>query len=240
MTLFARSILTALLLIGLLTASVNGSVASAAGSVYSEGDEGMTVATLQLKLKKMGFYHEAITGKFDKNTTAAVKEFQEKQQLAADGKVDSVTYEKITKMASPAGSGNSAAKQGDSRNFGARTVAPVIQTAKQYMGTPYRFGGAAPGGFDCSGYTMYVFNKHNIKLPRTADIQYKMGKPVSRANLLPGDLVFFTTYEPGASHVGIYTDNGNFIHASSSKGVTISGLNDSYWRTRYLGARRVI
>ena len=119
------------------------------------------------------------------------------------------------------------------------TADKIIATAKQYIGVPYVWGGSTPAGFDCSGYVKYVFDKHGISLPRTAATQYSAGTAVSKANLKMGDLVFFG---PGSSitHVGIYMGDGTFIHASSSKGVTITSMNNSYWSARYYGARRVL
>lgn len=116
----------------------------------------------------------------------------------------------------------------------------VISTAKSLIGVPYVWGGQAPSGFDCSGFTQYVLKKHGISVPRTAAEQYTTGTSVSKSNLRVGDLVFFTTYKAGASHLGFYLGNGNFIHASSSKGVTISSLSSSYYSSHYIGARRVI
>lgn len=120
-----------------------------------------------------------------------------------------------------------------------RLLRGVTRSAHRFLGTPYVFGGTSSGGIDCSGFTMRVFMMNGIKLPRTADVQYGVGSPVGRGKEEPGDLVFFETYCPGPSHVGIYLGNGNFIHASSSRGVTISNLSDSYFKSRYLGAKRV-
>jgi len=115
----------------------------------------------------------------------------------------------------------------------------VTRSAHRFMGTPYVFGGTSEGGIDCSGFTMRVFMMNGIRLPRTADVQYSVGSPVGKGKEEAGDLVFFETYCPGPSHVGIYLGGGNFIHASSSRGVTVSNLSDSYFKNRYLGAKRV-
>jgi cell wall-associated NlpC family hydrolase len=106
------------------------------------------------------------------------------------------------------------------------------------LGVPYSFGGMSPGGFDCSGFVCYVYGKAGISLPRMADSQYYSLTHIPRANLQSGDLVFFETYCPGPSHVGIYIGDGKFIHASSSKGITVSEVFTGYWGARYLGAGR--
>lgn len=120
------------------------------------------------------------------------------------------------------------------------TAEKIIATAKQYIGVPYVWGGSTPSGFDCSGYVQYVFRLHGITLPRTSKEQFTVGSWVSKANLKPGDLVYFNTDGSGVSHLGIYIGNNQFIHASSSKGVTITSLSNSYWAARYYGARRVL
>jgi peptidoglycan DL-endopeptidase LytE len=114
----------------------------------------------------------------------------------------------------------------------------VITEAKKYIGTPYLWGGNTPAGFDCSGFSKYVFEKVGISLPRTAATQFSGLKAVSTPS--PGDLVFFTTYAPGASHLGIYIGDNKFIHAGSSTGVTITDMNNPYWKPRYLGARSAL
>lgn len=115
----------------------------------------------------------------------------------------------------------------------------IEATANQFLGLPYVWGGTTPNGFDCSGYVQYVFGQHGISLPRTAAQQFNVGTSVETSNLQKGDLVFFTTYKPGASHVGIYIADGKFIN-SNDNGVSYSNLSDTYWSERYLGARRVI
>ncbi|MCX7781039.1 MAG: C40 family peptidase [Negativicutes bacterium] len=116
----------------------------------------------------------------------------------------------------------------------------IIATAKTLTGVPYVFGGNdIASGLDCSSFTQYVMKQNGISLPRTAAEQFATGKPVDKANLRVGDLVFFTTYKAGASHVGIYMGNGEFIHESSALGqVGVSSLNEKYYAERYLGARR--
>lgn len=116
----------------------------------------------------------------------------------------------------------------------------VIEVAYQYLGVPYVWGGTTPGGFDCSGFVQYVFNKCGYSLSRTADTQYYDGYAVSYSNLAPGDLVFFVnTYATsGISHVGIYIGDGAFIHCANG-GVKISYLSENYYSTRYYSACRI-
>ncbi|MBP2660416.1 MAG: hypothetical protein H6Q69_3448 [Firmicutes bacterium] len=118
----------------------------------------------------------------------------------------------------------------------------IIATAKTYMGVPYVFGGESPtSGLDCSSFTQLVMKKNGITLPRTAAEQYNQGTAVDKEDLQIGDLVFFTTYKPGASHVGFYMGDQQFIHASSAaKQVTISSLDEAYYTEHYIGSRRYI
>lgn len=108
--------------------------------------------------------------------------------------------------------------------------------------TPYVFGGNNPKrGLDCSSFTMYVYRKLGVKLPRTARAQFNVGVPVSKDELKVGDLVFFRTYASFPSHVGIYIGNGKFVHFSGMyHGLSISSLSSKYFRTRFIGAKRVL
>lgn len=122
------------------------------------------------------------------------------------------------------------------------SASDIVSVAQQYLGVPYVYGGSSPSGFDCSGFTMYVFAQVGISLPHGATSQLSYGTEVSRSNLQPGDLVFFQDYGAVASHVGIYIGGDQFIHASSSSGnsrcVTTSSLSESYYASHYLTARR--
>ncbi|PKR84954.1 C40 family peptidase [Heyndrickxia camelliae] len=114
----------------------------------------------------------------------------------------------------------------------------VITVAKKYIGTPYRYGGITPKGFDCSGFVSYSYKKAGVALPHSAAAMFKKGKSVKKSKLKPGDLVFFNTGSKKVSHVAIYIGNNKVIH-SVSKGVKIDCLSNPYWKTRYIGAKRV-
>jgi len=117
---------------------------------------------------------------------------------------------------------------------------PLIATALSFRGTPYRNGGSDPTGFDCSGFTQWVFAQHGIALPREVEQQFKVGEKIKQDDLKPGDLVFFHTESRGASHVGIFVADDQFVHAPSSRGVVrVEYVNSTYWGRRFVGARRV-
>ena len=197
-------------------------------AVYKVGDKGWKVKQAQQYLQKLGFDPGETSGQFTKATRKALRKFQKKYKLKETGNLDNATYEELK-------------WQAEAKEYGGNVASTkILKTAAQYKGVPYVFGGTTPRGFDCSGYVQYVFAKHGIRLTRTADTQAREGKFVSRKNLKPGDLVFFTTYEPGASHVGIYAGNNLFWNATSSRGIMLSNLTDSYWGPRYYTARRIL
>lgn len=193
------------------------------------GDQGAEVAEVQGRLASLG-YDVVADGDFGPATADAIKDFQTLNGIQADGLIGPTTYMALLGKDMP-----------DISRGSSYISRRIISTSMQYMGVPYVFGGTSPiYGFDCSGYVQYVFAQAGISLPRTADAQFEVGTPIATPDLLPGDAVFFTTYTYGASHVGIYIGDGNFIHASSSRGVTISSLSSSYYSTHYIGARRML
>jgi cell wall-associated NlpC family hydrolase len=130
-------------------------------------------------------------------------------------------------------------------NAGRTTSSPigysVAGTALALRGAPYRDGGSDPSGFDCSGFVRYVFSQHGVSVPRTVTDQFRAGHQVAGAQLEPGDLVFFATVAPGASHVGIAIGGDEFVHAPSGRGeVRVERMSAPYWSTRFVGARRVL
>ena len=193
------------------------------------GDQGDEVLAVQEKLSQMGYVVGSMDGVYGEVTAEAVRTLQKEKNLPVDGKISPELYKTLIGRDLPVSRGASTA-----------TVRRLISSSFQYVGVPYWFGGTTPRGFDCSGFTRYVFSQVGINLPRMADGQFSVGRPVSTEKLRPGDLVFFETYEPGPSHVGIYIGNSQFISATSSRGVVVADLFGYYWGERYIGARRVM
>ena len=116
----------------------------------------------------------------------------------------------------------------------------LVATALTFRGTPYRYGGSDPSGFDCSGFVQWVFALHGTAVPREVRDQYEAGEEIDREDVEPGDLVFFETVSRGASHVGIALGGGEFVHAPSSRGVVrVEHYDGPYWSERWVGARRI-
>jgi cell wall-associated NlpC family hydrolase len=126
----------------------------------------------------------------------------------------------------PGGSANGAEP---SRN------ATAARMATRYLGSPYARAGSSPSGFDCSGLVRYVYGRVGVSVPHNAAQQYRLGMPVDRDRLAPGDLVFFDRLR----HNGIYLGDGRFVHATTPGGVQIARLDNEWFRTRWVGARRL-
>lgn len=141
-----------------------------------------------------------------------------------------------TVASSPSAASQATACQGNT------TGSMIAEKAKEYLGTPYAYGGSTPAGFDCSGFVYYVLNCFGLNADRTPAGQSNMGTAVDKSNLQPGDIVLFAgTGSSGISHSGIYVGGGQFIHAPNSRStVSYSDLNSGYWAEHYYTARRVV
>lgn len=202
--------------------------------LLKQGLRGKDVQDLQERLKVLGFMNiDNPTTYFGPQTKQALMNFQRSCGLQIDGLAGVKTYQALNSnkrkpSASRGGSRNSS--HGDN----------IVATAKKYIGTPYAFGTCSANSFDCSGFTYYVHKQHGINIPRSSVDQARAGSQVNKGNLQAGDLVIFSnTYKAGPSHAGIYIGNGDFIHASSSAGVTISNLNSNYYSNHFSYGRRV-
>jgi len=218
----------------LIAVPAAGSIALSAETlapVLKQGMSGEDIIRLQTKLLNYGYYAGDIDGNFGSGTRQAVIYFQQDSGLFPDGIVGEHTWRALRNYSPPASRGASANRNGQF----------IADFALQHLGTTYVWGGATARGFDCSGFIFYIFKEHGVTMPRMADGQFGVGKRIARPDLSAGDLVFFTTYLPGPSHVGIYLGDGTFIHASSAAGqVTITPLSRPYYVERYLGARRLL
>ena len=113
--------------------------------------------------------------------------------------------------------------------------ATAARLATRYLGAPYVWAGGSPSGFDCSGLVMYAFGQVGVAIPHNAAQQFRLGTPVDRGRLMPGDVVFFNQLR----HNGIYLGDGRFVHSARPGGVKIARLDDDWFRTRWVGARRL-
>ncbi|WP_210367015.1 NlpC/P60 family protein [Bacillus sp. REN3] len=174
------------------------------------------VQELQEALKEKGYFtYSQTTEYYGPYTTEAVKDFQQDAGVEGDGVTGRETYKAL----------------------GIFSKEAIVKTAKKYEGTPYVWGGESPDGFDCSGYLNYIFREGaGVGLERTVAGMYGDGKKVGSPAV--GDIVFFNLEGNGPSHAGVYVGNNEFMHSSSTKGVTTSTLENSYWSDRYIGAKR--
>ena len=167
-------------------AALGGNSTTTTGS-NNRGPKPSRSVTIALQ-QKLGI---SADGVFGPQSRAAVKAFQARNGLEVDGVVGPATMAALGISGSPDSGGGGSA----------------VSAARSMIGTPYVYGGAAPGGFDCSGLVVYALRQAGISVPRTSYSQFGVGAPVSRANVQAGDLVFFNANGPGASHVGIATSN---------------------------------
>lgn len=192
-------------------------------SGLSQGMSGAQVSELQTDLQALGYFtYPTVTGYFGTVTNGAVKSYQTSYQLSITGTADVATETSINH---------------------AMVKKQLVADTSSYVGTKYAWGGSSPStGFDCSGFVYYMFSTHGVTtMPRTtSSVMYTMGTEVDKTHLQPGDLVFFSLAMNGVvSHVGIYLGNGQFMSATSSKGIYAQSLSSTYWAPKYVGAKRV-
>jgi cell wall-associated NlpC family hydrolase len=147
----------------------------------------------------------------------------------------------VLALVSVAGCASAAAKRSPDATASSRPLtgsqSRIVATALRYVGVPYARGGTSPAGFDCSGFVMYVFGRHGVALPHSAEAQYRLGTPVGRDKLQPGDIVFFDRL----GHSGIYIGDARFVHATKPGDVVkISRIDESWYRRHWVGARRIL
>ena len=222
-----KKVILALLLICFMLSLPTTAQASLGDILLKVGSRGTDVVELQTKLNSLGYNVGKADGIFGSITQQGVMNFQKTYGLSVDGIAGPMTVKSLNTVYLQ--------KQSQLR------ISNILSTAKSYLGVRYQWGGSTPEtGFDCSGFVAYVFKQNGIILPRVSRDQYKVGSWVSFENLQPGDLVFFSFAGNGVvDHDGIYLGGGQFINASSSKGVTIYTMGP-YWKSVYVGARRVL
>lgn len=144
-------------------------------------------------------------------------------------------------LASVAGCASAPSKRSPDSAGASRPLTPaqsrIVATALKYVGAPYARGGTSPAGFDCSGFVMFVYGRHGVALPHSAEAQYRVGAAVGRDRLQPGDIVFFDRL----GHSGIYIGDARFVHATKPGDVVkVSRIDESWYRRRWVGARRIL
>jgi len=212
--------------------------ASAATNELSKGSSGVAVMQLQLKLKEQGYFYDDTDGIFGKATENCLENYQKQKHLHITGIFNDETSRKLFNVSLVEFS--TSIKNGklfvNEDEFIKRQISAI---ATKYQGVPYQFGGTTTKGFDCSGYVNYVYKEAGVKLPRTAESMYQMRSVVKKP--VAGDLVFFkNTYKAGISHVGIFLGDNKFISATSSQGVAVVSLSNTYWNSKYAGTFSVI
>ncbi|MGE6610729.1 MULTISPECIES: C40 family peptidase [Peribacillus] len=226
-----KKIIASFVVSGLLLSNPLVSNAALGDRTLKSGMTHTEVKQLQEILKKKEYFKSKnTTTYFGTVTKSAVVKFQKNKGLKADGIVGPNTYKALGVKKQTSTVANV--------NKGSNKSSAIVKEAKKHLNVRYVWGGTTPKGFDCSGFLKYVFEKSaDVTLPRTVSEIYKKGTKVSK--LQAGDLVFYETYKTGASHAGIYIGGNQFIHSSSSNGISITSMDNSYWKKRYLGAKRM-
>jgi cell wall-associated NlpC family hydrolase len=232
-----KRILAAFLLFTLVTtAAPSLEKASASGSLYfAKIDSG------NLNVRKSATTKAAVVTKLAKNQQMTVHS-QSKgwAYVTANGKKGYVSSKYIApkKTTVKATAAKKPAAKATTASFNTDYRSKAISVAKSNQGVKYLWGGNTPKGFDCSGLVSYSFAQSGKTTPRTAAEMYAKGTKVT--SLSPGDLLFYATAGGSrVTHVAIYLGNGQMIHATTSKGVTIDNMSNSYWKARYVGAKRI-
>lgn len=202
---------------GKLTAQAEARVKMDPAAPLDAGDSGPAVSALQRALTSAGYPVEA-TGRFGPLTASLVRHFQLDRHEQPSGEITLDEVESATPLYT------------------------ILGYLDGLVGSRYAWGGTEPAtGFDCSGLVRYVYSRVGIALAHSSYALWDSGMPVAPGHLEPGDLVFFTTFRAGPSHVGVYIGGDEFIHAENPEfGVTVSSLDAAYWFRRYVGARRVL
>lgn len=205
----------------------------------------LTRGTIRRAQRALGVTADGVIGP---RTRAAIRRFQRRSDLRATGRLNRKTLRALgvtprrqrrqrrdaaTPRTAPAGDTEQA------QHFDAATVQAAMDAARSKIGAPYASGGNGPDSFDCSGLMVWAFEQAGANLPRTSYDQYGLGAAVEQADIQPGDLVFFSTAGSGASHVGIAVSPTSVI-STTSGGVKEHAIDDSYWGSNYVGARRLV
>ncbi len=248
-----RKLLTSVLALSLTTVLSAQTTFAYSNVTLKNGIRGDDVYTLQEDLNKLGFMSVKPTGYYGSITEAAVQKMQKQYGLLTDGiagkqtlgKLDSLMGRNATEaLATEDDKTAEIAAEGQKTSRGDTVLAEsIIDYAKRFKGVKYVWGGTTAKGFDCSGFTKYVYGHFDISLDRNSKAQAKNGTYIKKADLLPGDLVFFDTNGGNnlINHVGIYIGNGKMIHSSSNyKGVVISTISSGFYAKSYMTARRVL
>lgn len=224
---------------------INTPAASSAGSIDSMkiGARGSFVEQLQKTLTSQGYNSSSnIDGIFGPKTLKAVRDFQLSQTISNPrGNFYGVAGPRTlgalglaTESPNPIAAAANAVPAAQPAAPEINKSDSIIASAKKHMGTPYLWGGTSPAGFDCSGFIQHAFAQNGKTLPRTVAQMWDKGEKVPKPE--KGDLVFFET-RTGPSHAGIYLGSNKFLHSGASTGVTVTDMDNSYWKSRYLGAK---